>query len=332
MATRFLTLTLNPAVDCTWRVRAPLRPGRVHEVLDEVRTPGGKGVNVAKAIAASGLPVRAGGFIGASEAAFYEEALRPLGIETRFLPVPHPTRCNVMVTDGQGRELKLNRPGFPGMEHDWSALSRYAQDVAAGVDVAVLSGSLPSRFPPDTYERLVRLFHGMGIPVLLDCDGPALRKALAVRPDVIKPNRHELDGLLRRPPRTQRMRLAEVAGLAERIEVVIFSDGARGAWFASRGAMLRARPPRVRVVDTTGAGDWLLGQFCAGYFPRRRLDAPIAARAVAAGTAAVQAQGTPFIPQKSIDRLRALVDVRVYQKTYTGPARRDVSRVTVCSM
>ena len=295
MLTRFLTLTLNPAIDCTLSVKGALRLGGVHTVAGEVRTAGGKGVNVAKAIAAAGRPVRAGGLLGAADAPFYESELRPMGIDTRFLPVPYPTRCNIMAADSAGHELKLNRPGFPDLAYDAAAFERYARDVSADADVVVLSGSLPARFPLDAYARLVRLFRELGRAVVLDCSGPAPALAAAELPHVLKPNRRELAELVGHPLRTEKARLAEVRRLAGRVDVVILSDGARGAWFASRGAVLHAAAIGVAAVDTTGAGDWLLGQFCADYFEERALTPAVAANAVAAGAAAVQVRGTPFI-------------------------------------
>ena len=104
--------------------------------------------------------------------------------------------------------------------------------------------------------------------------------------------------------------------LMEAHEAAIVSDGAAGAWFAGRGKILFAKSPDVSRVDTTGAGDALLGQFCADYFPARELTPGIAARAVAAGAAAVEQRGTPLIPAARILELAR----RVAQPAAVAPA------------
>jgi len=306
----FVTLTLNPAIDCTVTVKGPLRLNSIQAVTGEVRTPGGKGFNVAKMIAANGKRVVAGGLVGRADADWFESELADMDIVPRFMKVPMPTRTNVMVTDGNGREVKFNKPGFPGLKPDWNSLETYCRSLARGADVVILSGSLPASFPIDTYARLVRLYRGMGKTVVLDTSGPALVKALAEEPDVLKPNREELE-------QCAGARIAGTAGLlralrrlARRHEVVVVSDGARGACFAAGGRILLARSPGVPVVDSTGAGDSLLGQFCCDYFMGRAVDADVAARAVAAGAAAVEVAGTPQLRMRRVCQLARSVSVR----------------------
>ena len=305
----FATLTLNPAVDCTATVRGPLRINSIQSVVGEVRTPGGKGINVAKMIAANGKRVVAGGLVGEAEAGWFEPELENMGIVPRFLKVPMPTRANVMVTDCSGHELKLNRPGFPGLKPDWQALEKYCRGLVRGAGIVILSGSLPASFPVTTYARLVRLFRRMGRAVGLDTSGPPLVRALLEKPDVLKPNREELGQCFHKTITGPRVLLWALRKLLLHHEAVVVSDGARGAFFAAGGGILFARSPRVAVVDTTGAGDALLGQFCCDYFPRRVIDTAVAARAVAAGAAAVETSGTPALRLRRVMRLSAQAHV-----------------------
>lgn len=299
----FVTLTLNPAIDETLTVKPPLSIGSICTVTEETRTPGGKGVNVAKMIAANGKSVTAGGLLGQNDLPFYEGALRSAGITCRFLTVPFATRINTMLTDGIGHELKVNKPGFPALDFNEAALLHYATSLTGTDTVMILSGSLPTGFPTDTYARLIRLFRKIGCATVLDTSGPALAAGLAEKPDVIKPNRHELENALNRQLKSEEDLKDSLRDLMTQHEAIVMSDGSAGAWFASRGTILFAAAPGVTPVDTTGAGDTLLGQFCADYFPTRVLTSDIAARAVAAGSAAVEQRGTPII---RIDRMRTL--------------------------
>ena len=81
----FVTLTLNPTVDCTWAVEVGLALNQVHRVRAETRTPGGKGINVAKAIAGAGRSVWAGGLLGSDQLAFFEGVLRAAGVGTKIV-------------------------------------------------------------------------------------------------------------------------------------------------------------------------------------------------------------------------------------------------------
>ncbi len=299
----FVTLTLNPALDQSISVNGELALNSLHTVQSECMTPGGKGVNVAKMIATNGHPVTAAGLLGEDRLAFYQDKLIPLGITCCFLALPHPTRCNLMISDGQGHEMKFNRPGFPELRFDEAILRTYASSLAQQGDVIIMSGSLPAQFPPDTYTFLIRLFRAKGCLTIVDTSGPALFAALAERPDVIKPNRQELEAVLGESLDTDSLMKHALRKLMSSHEVVIVSDGVRGAWFAGHNQIWFASSPVVPCVDSTGAGDSLLGQFCADYFPNRRITPEGIARAVAAGAASVEKQGTPIISRERIAEL-----------------------------
>lgn len=303
----FVTLTLNPAVDQVISVSGQLALNHLHSVQSETCTPGGKGVNVAKVLAVNSLPVTAGGFLGEDQLGFYTSTLSACGITCRFLSLPLPTRINLLISDRKGHEQKFNRQGFPALPFDELALSSYAKSLANPGDIVIMSGSLPARFPADTYALLIRLFRTIGCLTVLDTSGSALAAALAEKPDIIKPNRHELEVFLGASLEQEAAMQHALQSLMGFHEVVIVSDGARGAWFAGQGQIRFAPSPAVSCVDSTGAGDTLLGQFCADYFPNRKMTPEIMARAVAAGAAAVEQQGTPVISRTRIIELAAQV-------------------------
>jgi 1-phosphofructokinase family hexose kinase len=299
----FITLTLNPAVDHTFMVAGALALNQLHTIRAETTTPGGKGVNVAKLLVVNDRPVVVAGLMGEDRLAFYRDTLLAGGITCRFLPLPHATRVNLMCSDGQGHEMKFNRPGFPDLAFDEPTLLAYARSLATPGSVIILSGSLPVRFPPTTYALLVRLFRDAGCPTVVDTSGAALSAALAEKPCIIKPNRQELASVLGESLETGAALQDALHRLMPCHEVMIVSDGAQGAWFAGQDKIWFAAAPAVRCVDTTGAGDSLLGQFCAGYFPDRQLTPELMARSVAAGAAAVEQLGSPFITLARIHEL-----------------------------
>ncbi len=148
-----LTVTLNAALDVTYRVGL-LEPGETHRV-EEVRTQaGGKGVNVARAVAAAGgevvcvFPAGSGDpFVG---------RLHALGLRLATVPVATPVRTNYTLAEPDGTTTKLNEPGAPLDAEAREALTIALHQHAVGAAWVVLSGSLPPGTPLDWYADLVR--------------------------------------------------------------------------------------------------------------------------------------------------------------------------------
>ena len=51
-----ITLTANPSLDRTIELGAPLAHGAVQRAVGAVQDPGGKGVNISRALQVSGVP------------------------------------------------------------------------------------------------------------------------------------------------------------------------------------------------------------------------------------------------------------------------------------
>ena len=308
METTFATLTLAPAIDRTVRVDAPLLVPGVCRAVDECSEPGGKGLNVARMLARLGRSVAAGGLLGGDDAAPFERAMREAGISDRFVRVPGATRRNLMLVGTDGAERKVNFPAFPELAFDEDLLAEAVGRAAEGAAAAVVSGSLPQRFPARAAADAVRRLHALGKTVVLDVSGEALRLAAAEAPAIIKPNREEAAGLLGRALESDSDLREACRALAARHEVVVLSDGGNGAYFAGGGALWRVRAPAVRVADTTAAGDMMLGAFCAAYFPDRALRPEAMVRAVAAGSAAAELPSSRVPDPARIAALAALAE------------------------
>lgn len=203
-----LTVTLNTALDITYRVRS-LRPHASHRVSEVTERPGGKGVNVARVLAALGHEVTVTGFAGGHTGAVLRSMLAetpvapvardrggadaPGALADALVPVSGATRRTVAVVDERtGDTTQLNEPGPQISPAEWAAfLGRY-QELLPGASAVALCGSLPPGVPVGAYAGLVRAARSAGVPVLLDTSGEPLRRGVAARPDVIKPNTEEL--------------------------------------------------------------------------------------------------------------------------------------------
>lgn len=284
---RVVAVTPNPAVDRTVEVDG-FRLGDVNRARSSRDQAGGKGVNVASALADAGVPVVASGLLGEDNAAIFESFLLAKGIGDRFVRVEGATRVGLKIVDAISREVtELNFPGLAPAEDDLERL-RHAllAEVTTGA-WCVLAGSLPPGAPPSLHASLVRAVRERGAHVALDTSGEALRLALDEAPDLAKPNLAELEQLVGRSlPELPNVAEAAEAILARGVRLVVVSLGARGALFVRSGERLLAKAPSVEARSTVGAGDTLVAGLVLAQL--RGLDLEAAARlATAFGAHAV---------------------------------------------
>ncbi|MFD0315801.1 1-phosphofructokinase family hexose kinase [Streptomyces flavalbus] len=188
-----LTVTLNTALDITYHVRA-LRPHTTHRVTDVVERPGGKGVNVARVLAALGHEVTVTGFAGGGTGRTVRDGLTATPrVTDALVPVTGATRRTVAVVDERsGDTTQLNEPGPTISPAEWRAFQEAYEDLLRPASAVALCGSLPPGVPVGAYAGLVRTARAANVPVLLDTSGEPLRRGIAARPDIVKPNADEL--------------------------------------------------------------------------------------------------------------------------------------------
>ncbi|WP_422677987.1 hypothetical protein [Blastococcus brunescens] len=145
-AGRVVTLTANPSLDRTLDLPASLTEGGIVRLAGSSTEPGGKGVNVARAVAAAGGDVVS--ILPAAASDPIVTALRGLGLELATVPVQAPVRTNYTLVDPAGTTTKLNEPGAPLTDATRTALTGVLHGHAATAQWVVLSGSLPRRPRP----------------------------------------------------------------------------------------------------------------------------------------------------------------------------------------
>jgi 1-phosphofructokinase len=292
-----VTLTANPSVDRTIEV-AGLRRGGVLRALSARVDAGGKGINVARALAANGHRAVAVLPSGGAEGDQLVGLLARSGLHFVAVPVRGAVRANVTVVEPDGTTTKLNEPGPLLDPTEVAALAGATLAAAGGARWAVLCGSLPPGAPVRFYADLVGQLHAVGVRVAVDTSGPAFRAALAAGPDLVKPNREELAEAAGRPVDT----LGDVARAGSWLcsagaGAVLASLGPDGAMLVTPAGCWLATGPVREPRSTVGAGDALL----AGYLS-------VASRAaVPAG-----APSAPSTPDGAQSTVAALVESVAY--------------------
>ncbi|OEJ33072.1 1-phosphofructokinase family hexose kinase [Streptomyces subrutilus] len=301
-----LTVTLNTALDVTYRVPR-LLPHASHRVADVSERPGGKGINVARVLAALGHEATATGFTGGPVGAVVGELLAcSPGVVDALVPCAGTTRRTVAVVDeASGDTTQFNEPGPLITAAEWARfLERYEELLAAGTRAVALCGSLPPGVPVGAYAVLVRAARAAGVPVLLDTSGEALRRGVAARPEIIKPNAAELAELTGSREPLPATRDARRRGA----HAVVTSLGPDGLLAATPEGTWRAAPPRALAGNPTGAGDsavaGLLSALAEGLDWPERL-----ARAVALSAATVAAPAAGEFDPRTYEEVRGSVKV-----------------------
>lgn len=256
-----LTITCNPALDYVMRLPA-LQTGAVNRSEGEILIAGGKGINVSVVLRRLGLDSTASGFLAGFVG---EEILRRCaaeGINTDFVRADGCSRINVKLR--AGLETDINAAG-PEISED--AYDCLLQKLSAlqGKDVAVFAGSAPPSLSEEKYAALMR--RACSARLAVDASGSLLRRAVQMRPWLIKPNREELCGLFGRKGAT----LSEVRQMARElygsgVKNVLVSLGAEGAFLCGESGREYFMPAYAGdAVDSVGAGDSMLAGFLAGW-------------------------------------------------------------------
>jgi 1-phosphofructokinase/tagatose 6-phosphate kinase len=307
-----ITVTLNTAIDKTLEV-PNFRIGRRHRSVAQATMPGGKGVNVARAIKRLGRPVIATGFAGGATGTRIVEALTAESVLTDFVRIGEESRTNTAVLDPTtGVQTEINERGPAVTEREMELFSDKLLYLAQGAEICVFAGSLPRAVEPDVYAGLIREVRKLGVMTVVDTDGEPLRHAVRAEPDVVSPNAREAEELVGHEFNDDEERtvaLAEIAELGPREAIMTVPDGCY-AQVATEGGVQRYR---VRVVQqearaAVGSGD----AFLAGYVAARYSGGTpedCLRFGVACGAESTQHFGAGVIDPHGVERLLGAVEV-----------------------
>jgi 1-phosphofructokinase family hexose kinase len=283
----------------------------VLRLSDVAVTPGGKGLNVARAARALGVPAALVAFVPGRTGQAAAELIGEEGVALHAVPVAGEIRSTSVILEAGGRATVLNEPGPALGDGDWKALEAAISASWGDHGVLVCSGSLPPGSPQDGYGRLVALARAAGRVSVVDAGGATLQAGVAARPDVVTPNLAEAEGVEEAvealPDAPERAVAAASSLVAAGAGAAVVTAAAAGAAVASgEGAWWIAAPRVPAVVNPIGAGDVLAAALCAG------LEAGLAVveaavRGVAAAAAGVQAELAGDLDVGVMDALLAQV-------------------------
>lgn len=313
-----VTVTLNAALDRTMRV-PNFQLGARHRAEASLRLPGGKGVNVARALKCLGQPVIATGLAGGRSGLHIIEELTAEGILNDFVRIADESRTSTAVIDPtNNQQTEINEYGPSVQPSELEVLLQKIRYLSKGADVFVLAGSLPRDVPVDYYETLLRELRRDTIVTAVDASGPVLRAALAGEPGVVSPNIREAEEIVGHE-------FADEDDIAAGAEMLV-QMGAETALIhhedgcvacvrtepGKRGRIYRARlPRRTDVVSTVGSGDAFLAGYLSARYGHQPPEAALAL-AVACGAANAQCFGAGLFDPADVESLMRRVEVEAH--------------------
>jgi 1-phosphofructokinase len=283
-----VTCTPNPSLDRTIEIDT-LRRGEVQRVGAVGVQPGGKGINVARALYRNGHDTLAVVPLGGAEGELFTALANSAGVPLSPVRLDAPVRVNVTLAEADGTTTKLNDNGAPLDPRARAKLLDATLRAATGARWVAGCGSLPPGAGDDFYAELVAGVRVTGARVAIDTSGPALQAAVRARPELIKPNHHELAELIGDDLKT----FGDVvdAGrdvIARGVAAVLVSLGGDGALLITDAGVWFGESDAVNVRSTVGAGDAML----AGFLADGGRDATALARGVTWAAAAVGLSGS----------------------------------------
>ncbi|MFF0429515.1 1-phosphofructokinase [Streptomyces sp. NPDC004520] len=305
-----VTITPNPSLDRTYEL-GTLVPGEVNRAAHDRLDPGGKGVNVSRALTAAGHRTSAVLPLGGLSGQLLADLLRRQGIDVAAVAISGDTRINVSIAEDGGSLTKVNAVGPELSAAESAALlalvrdaQKTGQDTGSEVEWLACCGSLPRGLAPEWYAEVVAQVHSGGARIALDTSGPALLAALPARPDVVKPNREELAEAVGRPVRTVGDAVDAAGELRERgAQQVLASLGADGMLLVAEEGSWYGSAPVAAVRSDVGAGDASL----AGFLGAGGTGPEALVAALAHGAAAVQLPGSVMPTPAHLDPAAVVV-------------------------
>jgi 1-phosphofructokinase family hexose kinase len=301
-----ITVTLNAALDKTLEVPS-FTPGRRHRSVEQTTMPGGKGVNIARAIKQLGQPVIATGFTGGATGTRIVEALNSEAILNGFVRISEESRTNTAVLDPTtGLQTEINERGPLVSAQELELFRENLLYLSKGASICVFAGSLPRGIEAEVYAGLIRDVRKLGVTTMIDTDGDPLRLAVRAEPELVSPNELEAEELVGHEFNDVDDRaeaVVEMTRLGATEAIMTVSDGCY-AHVLEDGAHVtyRVRVEEQEPRSAVGSGD----AFLAGYIAARYSGRPpveCLRFGVACGAESTQHFGAGLIDPSRVDRL-----------------------------
>lgn len=256
------TVTLNPSIDYIVHVDE-LVVGDVNRMKNDIKLPGGKGINVSRILKRIDNTSTALGFLGGFTGSFIQQWLEAEKIATNFTTVNDDTRINIKLK--ADLETEINGQGPSVSIAEMTDLKNVLSQISVD-DIVVLSGSKPGSVPTGFYQELIDLITAKGASFVIDTTGDDLMSALPSQPLLVKPNNHELAELYN----TTFATVEDIFPFGHRLletgaRYALVSMAGDGALLFTADGIYQANVLKREVKNSVGAGDSMIAGFVGNF-------------------------------------------------------------------
>lgn len=259
-------VNLNLSVDKTALVPS-FDKGSIYRLGNTITLPGGKGVNVARALRSLGVESPVAGFASGYNGRWIAESLKKEGFRA-FIQRHSAGESRVCYTivDSSGLTTDLNEEGPAVPAAAQAAFLKKFSALASRFRTAAICGRVSAGLKKGFYSSLVRLAAARGCFTVFDTSGPALSEALAAGAEGIKINRYEFSELSGGAFTPSRVAAFFRGNSGRGLKTLIVTGGDGPAYAASPFGLWRIRPPRLHgLKSAVGAGDSFMAGFLFGF-------------------------------------------------------------------
>lgn len=287
------TVTLNPAIDRLIQTNGLLMKKRTNRVKTVEYDLGGKGFHVSHTLNKFDIENIALGFIGSENQEQMEKILQEKQVTHQLIVEKNAStrECIVLIDEESQGSTMVTGSGFQVSNANHEKLISQLKKLLRSEDMLVLAGSLPPSYTLKQLEEIIDVGKVAGSFIACDLSGDALKLAVKMKVNFIKPNQFELEELLY--PRKDSIK-NRLLVLNEHIPYVVASMGKEGSFVAHAGEIYRVIPPKIREVNDTGAGDVFVGSFLAQLIQKRKLETAIAYATVCSASKVTKRNCTDF--------------------------------------
>lgn len=256
------TVTLNPSIDYIVRVDG-LKVGDLNRMTEDLKLPGGKGINVSRILERTGTTSTALGFLGGFTGSFISDWLKKEQINTAFTKIAEDTRINIKLKSDS--ETEINGLG-PALSDEEIEELKHSLSVVTKGDIVVLAGSTPASLRKGFYQELIDIIREKEADFVIDTTGDDLKNALSKQPLLIKPNNHELAELYN----TSFSSVEDILPygeklLAEGAQHVLISMAGDGALLFTKDGAYQSNVLKRPLKNSVGAGDSMIAGFIGSF-------------------------------------------------------------------
>ena len=278
-------------------------PESENYVKKALRSAGGKGINVSKALCALGAENRAIAVLGSENSAEFLKDLPELDL--KVIETEGRIRENITIHPKEGKETRISLDNFSLSSDVLASVREKLIDALSEKDAVVFAGRIPKGLNKDEVKAFLINIKNTGARLVLDSNSFDLSDISEIKPFLIKPNEEEIKALFKDCNGDYPL-LAEKLNLAG-VENVMISLGKDGVYFSGSGESFYVKAPDVKVLSTIGAGDSTIAGFLAGIEKGYPIKDSVCL-AVASGSAACLSEGT--LPPESDDIERLFCDIK----------------------